>query len=392
MVKVNPDILVWARLKAKLSIEEAASKLGLHDSESVSAKDRLIRMEKGDELPSRSLLVKMSEKYRRSLLAFYLSKRPKDGDRGEDYRTSSDISTVKNDSIVDVLVRDIWVRQGILRSAMEDEEEAKPLKFVGSINMSYQKSKVVNVIYETLRFDVKKFYAFSGTQRTQKAFSYLRKLCEEAGVFVLLMSDLGSYHTKIDSKTFRGFALADKICPFIVINNQDAKAAYAFTLLHEFVHILLGKSGISGKSIDKEIEKYCNEIASEALLPVQELSSLVIANDSDLAGIVKQINEFSTSHNLSASMVAYRLYAKKQISYDLWNRLSEFFYQGWLKGQKSNSAESKPIPYYKVKRSNLGDSLVSVVQRMMQSGSLTTMRAGKVLDVNAINVHKLFVH
>jgi len=384
MVKVNPDVLIWARTEAKLSVEQAAPKLGLKGPEGI---ELLKRIERNDEQPSRSLLVKMSGQYRRSLLTFYLSKRPKNGNRGEDFRTPSDISAVKNDSTVDVLVRNIWVRQGILRSAFEDDE-VEPMEFVGSISINDPKSKAVNLIYETIKFDVKKFHKFSGPQ---KAFSYLRNLCEEVGVFVLLMGDLGSYHTKIDPRIFRGFALADKICPFIVINNRDAKTAYAFTLLHELTHIFLGKSGISGKSYDKNIEKFCEQIASEVLLPEEVLSQLVIDKHLEFNDIMELISEFSKNHNLSASMVTYRLYKKKQISKELWGRLSDFFYKGWLKGQESVS-EIKKIPYYNVKRGHLGESLINTVQGMMRSGSLTTIKASKVLGVNAINVHKLFIN
>jgi len=37
------------------------------------------------------------------------------------------------------------------------------------------------------------------------------------GIFVLLIGDLGSYHTAFDLEVFRGFALSDDIAPFIII-------------------------------------------------------------------------------------------------------------------------------------------------------------------------------
>ena len=65
-------------------------------------------------------------------------------------------------------------------------------------------------------------------------------------MFVLLKGDLGNYRTAIDVEVFRGFAIADDIAPFVVINDNDSKAAWSFTLLHELTHLLLGQTGISG--------------------------------------------------------------------------------------------------------------------------------------------------
>ena len=45
----------------------------------------------------------------------------------------------------------------------------------------------------------------------------------------------------------RGFALADEVAPFVVINHQDHRGAWSFTLLHELTHLWLGETGVSGE-------------------------------------------------------------------------------------------------------------------------------------------------
>ena len=70
------------------------------------------------------------------------------------------------------------------------------------------------------------------------------------------MGNLGTHHTDIDVRIFRGFALADDVAPFVVINEKDSRAAWSFTLLHELVHILLGETGISGYNSNAEIERF----------------------------------------------------------------------------------------------------------------------------------------
>ena len=87
MPKVNPDIMVWARETAGLTKKDAAKKLGFQDSTRSSAVEKLARIERGQKEPSRSQLTRMAAQYRRPLLSFYLSKPPRKGDRGVDFRT-----------------------------------------------------------------------------------------------------------------------------------------------------------------------------------------------------------------------------------------------------------------------------------------------------------------
>jgi transcriptional regulator with XRE-family HTH domain len=70
MPRTVPDILIWARETAGLSVEAAAKKLGV-------SSDRLISFEAGKREPTRQQLVAMSKRYHRPLLAFYLPKKPK---------------------------------------------------------------------------------------------------------------------------------------------------------------------------------------------------------------------------------------------------------------------------------------------------------------------------
>ena len=70
MPAVNPEILVWARETAGLTRRRAATKVGIGDAYGMAAVDRLAALERGENEPSRPLLVRMAEHYRRPLLAF----------------------------------------------------------------------------------------------------------------------------------------------------------------------------------------------------------------------------------------------------------------------------------------------------------------------------------
>ena len=151
MPTVNSDILIWARETAGLTEEEAAKKLGL------SGPDRLKALELGKRDPSRRQLVNMSAKYRRPLLTFYLPYRPRESDRGQDFRTLPDDYPETDDALLDALMRDVQARQSVIRVLVEEEEEAAPLAFVGAAQISDGVQSLVASIQSTLAFDLASF-------------------------------------------------------------------------------------------------------------------------------------------------------------------------------------------------------------------------------------------
>ncbi len=390
MPKVRPDILRWARETAHMSISEASKRLKLKALKDASSEDRLMMLENGDNEPSRSLLLEMAKIYRRSLLTFYLSTPPRIADRGKDFRSLSAGHSEMADVLLDALIRDVHARQSLIRSVLEDDEEIKPLSFVGSVNISFNPQQVVTMIRETLNISLVEYRA----QTTiENAFKYLRNHTEAVGVFVLLLGNLGSYHTNIELETFRGYALADEIAPFIVINEHDSHSAFSFTLLHELTHIWLGLTGISGSNIDQNIEKFCNEVTSEFLLPKNELIELDVNRSTRLEIAQKRISEFAQDRKISNSMVAYKLFIAGYIDKKQWNDLNTVYRTLWLEHKLkqrliAEKSESGPN-YYVVRQYHIGPNLINLVSRLMESGFLTTSKAGKVLGVKAKNVQRL---
>jgi transcriptional regulator with XRE-family HTH domain len=217
MTAIQPKILRWARETAGLSARDAAQALGLTDARGRTGGQRLEAMELGEDEPTRPVLLKMAKTYRRPLLVFYLAEPPKTGDRGQDFRTLP--GHEKFNPELDALVRGIKARQGIIRSMLEDEQ-ARAVEFVGSATMQLPASRLAAQMAEQLNFSLAEYRA---TRTPEEAFTYLRDKIEASGVYVLLLGNLGSHHTNIPVEVFRGFALADKLAPLIVINDQDAK-------------------------------------------------------------------------------------------------------------------------------------------------------------------------
>ena len=106
-----------------------------------------------------------------------------------------------------------------------------------------------------------------------------------------------------------------------------------------------------------------------------------------------RIFEYAFSKKLSSTHIAYRLYRRGDIAESVWLQLSNFYHTKWIEKQnkerdKNKQREGGP-DYYVIKNYKLG-GLVSLVQRLTYAGALTTTKAGMLLDVKPLKVHRLF--
>ena len=330
----------------------------------------------------------MAEKYRRPLVAFYLRERPASGERGEDFRRAADAPPMDFDPHLDALIRVVRVRHEVVKSLLEDEE-AQPIDFVGSRDVRAGVRAVALDIIEKVGFDLTEF---RHKGNAGAAFNYLRSCLEGIGLFVMLLGDLGSHHSKISGTVFRGYAIADPIAPFIVINDNDAHAAWSFTALHECAHIWLGQTGISGNSHEARVEKFCNDVAGHILLPQADIRALahlaILGFDDQLQAISRAADEF----NVSRRMVAYQLLRADTINGQRYNQLVARVYAEWVRSRAKEpdaQDEGRGPSGHVVKRHRLGPALIQLAQRSVESGVLSPTKASQLLGVKTGSLHAL---
>lgn len=391
MPSITPEILVWARETAGYELSEAARRLGLADGKAATGEEKLAAYERGEKEPSRPLLLKMSKQYRRPLLTFYLDAPPERADRGEDFRTIHRAVDPSENGMVDALVRRIKARQEVLREALASEQDHEALAFIGSFSIGQGVDGLVSQIKAASSFDLT---AYRSNRSQEEAFQYLRERIESLGVFSVLIGNLGSYHTNLSAEIFRGFAIADPIAPFVVINSQDAKSAWPVTLLHEVAHLWLGQTGISGAAAERDVERFCDRVASELLVPEAEFAS-AFSEESlrSFESAAEIIGRFASERKVSSTLVAFRLMDRGALSQDLFRKLGAYFYDKWrsqkeIQKQKAKENDGGPS-YFVVKSMQNGKALMRASERLMRSGELSTTQAAIVLGVRALKVGSL---
>jgi Zn-dependent peptidase ImmA (M78 family) len=180
------------------------------------------------------------------------------------------------------------------------------LPFVGSASVQEAPEAVAQRLRETLGLSTE------ARRRLSTWTDALRQLianAEDAGVLVMVSSVVGSNsHRKLDLGEFRGFALADGLAPLVFLNGADSKAGQMFTLAHELAHVWLGATGVSdpqaGQVPEQQAERWCNQVAAELLMPLDELRTAHVRD----APIADEIQRLAREFKVSTLVALRRLF------------------------------------------------------------------------------------
>lgn len=181
-----------------------------------------------------------------------------------------------------------------------------PLPFVGSALTKEAPEAVAQRMREALGLSSEE------RRRLPTWTDALRQLiakAEDAGVMVMTSSIVGSNsHRKLEVDEFRGFALADDLAPLVFLNGSDSKAAQMFTLAHELAHLCLGTSGVSdtvaGQVPNQHTERWCNQVAAELLMPLQDVKT---AHRPEIS-ILEEIQRLARKYKVSTLVALRRLF------------------------------------------------------------------------------------
>ncbi|TPI66766.1 ImmA/IrrE family metallo-endopeptidase [Mesorhizobium sp. B2-8-9] len=141
-----------------------------------------------------------------------------------------------------------------------------------------------------------------------KAFDNWRSAIEATDVLVFMVP-------RLPLVEMRGVAIADSKLPLILINSKDRTNGRTFTLLHEFSHLVVRASGISGLDFEAPepasavVEQFCNAVAGAALVPADWLLSeyLVRAKGQVKTWDEDELAALATRFGVSREVVLRRL-------------------------------------------------------------------------------------
>ena len=106
------------------------------------------------------------------------------------------------------------------------------------------------------------------------ALKFWKQTVEAKGILACQTS--ANPHLSVDLETVRGFCIAQNPFPVIVVNSKDSPNGRIFTVIHELVHIALGKSVIQNTGFRSHpnlnpTEVFCTQVAAQVLVPEKEI-------------------------------------------------------------------------------------------------------------------------
>lgn len=329
---ITPEVLKWAREEyIELEIDYVAKKLGI-DSE------RLQAWENGKEQPTVPQLKKIAKLYRIHISIFYLPGLPVSFNRPTDYRVLPEHFAIDEEQIyrLNANIVEAFKRRETLIELYELLEESPPevdLNFDRRISQK-RAAKTIIEFLEVNREQLQK------TNTPHAALKFWKRIVEARGILVCQTNT----HLSVELETVRGFCIAQRPFPVIVINSQDSPYGRIFTLVHELVHIALGESVIQNigiREMDRSdlnpIEAFCNSVAAEVLVPEDELLEVV-----NLQLLEEDLSKISKHFHVSREVIMRRLLTL--------NKISRQKYQTYRKTQekkyKASSAKPDGAPPY----------------------------------------------
>ena len=255
---IKHELLGWARNRAKVTVEDAAKSANVDPN-------TLERWEAGDDAPTISQLRSLAGKYHFPLAVFYLSEPPTDFAPLRDFRRLPDAIDRTISAELALHIRDAYQRRELALELHEDlGEPVRPFPLSATLKDSP----------EVVGEEVRRFFGVTDADqrkaaRDDRAFDFWRRKLEEKEILVFVV---GGPHNIVDMNEMRGFAIARKEIPVIVVNGRDhSQGGKCYTLLHELTHIMLGESALTngdgGTAEEQGIERFCDRAAGAALMP-----------------------------------------------------------------------------------------------------------------------------
>ena len=306
-VIVKPIIIQWAIQSAGKDVRGLSDKF-----------DKIDKWTSEESELTVSELNKLSKELRIPFGYFFLPEPPDEDIKLLKYRTIDNEDQEKPSRELIDTIKYMEKRQSFMRDALI-EDGFLPHEFVGSATIEDNPEDLAAKI--TKELDLSENW----NKNNHETFRTLREAISNLGILVMQNGVVGNNnHRVLDVAEFRAFVLIDQYVPLIFLNARDSTNAKVFSLCHELVHVWLGVDELYNDNFtsnqivnNSQLEKFCNEVAAEMLLPLSSIQSTLEPQ----LDIYTNIKHISKVFNVSELVVCIRLKEKKIIVNKVFNEV-----------------------------------------------------------------------
>lgn len=367
-VDVSANMLTWAIARAGYELQPFTDKI-----------PNLQKWLSGEKKPTVRQLEEFSKKVHLPFGFLFLHEPPKEKLPIPFFRTNNTQATTVSLNVYDTILL-LQQRQDWLRNYLKDND-FEPLPFAGKFRDKNNVAEIVSDI--RLVLGLPENWA-SNFRTWQEAQDHLVLHIEDKGIIVTFNGVVeNNGYRKIPVEECRGFVLVDEMAPFMFINNADYKSAQMFTLVHELAHIWTGHSaGFDFRTLqpaDDPIEKLCDKVAAEFLVPENEFNILWGKNP--------DIKSAARYFKVSDIVIARRALDTGKISRSqFFTFYAEYSNREFIKKENQGDGGN----FYATVRKRISITFASHINNAVKSGKLLYRDAYKLTSMKGDTFHTFF--
>jgi len=297
IIKINPNILEWARKESGYSVEDISRRLDI-DVERYNQWENT-----GEEIPFGKLKI-LAKNYKRQIAAFFLPKIPSKTKKPKDFRNLLLANSPLSKETL-LSIRRAHKYQNLMVELFGKNYFEDKYKWLNEYKEKFQNVTDLDQIAYWLRakldYTIEDQFSDKSNDVAYKKWRYFFE--SKLAIFVFQFS--------MPTDEIQGFSYSDEYPFYIAINSKNYSTnSRIFTLFHEFAHLLKNQSSlcIPDTVTDEQHEEYkINSFAGALLLPQDHI---VYTTDPD------EIYKLSKKYKVSSEVYLRRLKDLNLISSD----------------------------------------------------------------------------
>lgn len=363
-LKVNPQIMTWARDERGYSLEDAASKLS-------KPVEKLKEWESSGEPITFSELKTVANTYKRQISVFFLKEVPNKTKLPEDRRNLSvDEKSLSVETRLAVRRTSRYLK--VARELQDTETLSQEYEWIKAVHKTGSIEQSAKAVRELLKVSTGAQQKLGGSDL---ALKFWRDRIEDyLGIY--------TFNLLMPFDELDGFSYVEDGIPYgITLNSRHTKNRNIYTLFHELGHILEGGSGIcfisETSGVNDGPERRCDKFAAELLMPKEAMQK---PKD------YQELREYAKKLCVSTEAYARRLYALDTITLDV---RDDFIKQ--IKSTPLPRPEKKEIkiPPVVMSKSRHGESFFNLVIEAHGGGRLSSSQAADILNLRPTAIDRL---
>jgi len=366
-INVKPAIFEWAL--QNINFDELKTKF----------KDDYLLWMSGKKVPTFKQLEQFSNATKIPFGYFFLNTPPVEQMGLLEYRTVESIE-IKQPSrnLIDTVheMEDIqeWMRDYVKNSDLSE------LDYIGVYKDTDGVTKIVDGIMNKLSLTKEWFLESSSSW---DSFKILRERLEKIGTIVMMNGIVGNNtHRSLNLNEFRAFTLIDNYAPLIFINANDSSNGRLFSLVHEMIHIWLGKNSFyndyqrNTNGISK-LEIICNAVAAELLVPFDLFNIKWHEHRNDI--IKEKVRDIAGYFRTGTTVIARRALDQGLINKQTYNEIAE---EAINKYKEQKNDQGSGGNYYNTLKTRIDNRLLHALSMSIYEGKTAFTEAFRLTNTN----------